>query len=122
MPQILLKAKTMVSIDKYEYYYVQSKNSIMRNRDANKTKKKLEDRLFHYDNLVKEIEKMNLSKTTRENVKIYLTNSLLVVIPELDKENKEYFMQELKLRKIARNIKVRTIKQLIKRIILEIKY
>ena len=94
----------------------------MRNSNADKTKKKLEDRLFHYDNLVKEIEKTNLSKRTKENVKIFLTNSLLVVIPELDKENKKYFIQELKTRKIARNIKIRTIKQLIKRIILEIKY
>lgn len=122
MPLIILKAKTFVSLDKYEYFYVQSKNSIMRNDDKLKTRKKLSDKLMHYDNLVQKIEKMELSKTTKENIKIYLTNSLLVVIPDLDKENEKYFIQELKSRKIARNIKIRTIKQLIKRIILEIKY
>lgn len=122
MPIIVLKAKTMVSIDKYEYYYVQSKNSIMRNCDIEKTKKKIQDRLFHYDNIIKEIDKMNLAKVTKENVKIYLTNSLLVIVPELDKDNKKYFKMELKNRKIAQNIKVRNIKQLIKRILLEIEY
>ena len=122
MPQILLKAKTMVAIDKYEYYYVQSQNSIMRNNSKEKTRKKLNDRLFHYDNMVNELSKIDIHKTTKENMKIFLTNSLLVIIPELDEENKEIFEKELKKRKIAKNIKVRNLKQLIKRIMLEIRY
>lgn len=122
MPQILLKAKTMVAIDKYEYYYVQSQNSIMRNSDVDKTKKKLKDRLFHYDNILNELSKMDIQKTTEENMKIFLTNSLLVIVPELDKENKKFFKKELKKRKISKNIKIRNIKQLIKRVILKIRY
>lgn len=112
----------MVAIDKYEYYYVQSKNSIMRNENADKTRKKLEDKLTHYDNLIKKANKMPIDKLTKENLAIFATNSLLVVVPELDEKNKEWFKKGLKERKIAKNIKIRNFKQLIKRLILEIKY
>ena len=122
MPLIILKAKTMVAIDKYEYYYVQSQNSIMRNENEEKTRKKLQDKLMHYDNLIKETNKILLQKTTKENLAIFATNSLLIIIPELNDKNKKMLKNELKERKIAKNIKIRNIKQLIKRLIFEIKY
>lgn len=122
MPLVILNAKSMVSIGKYEYYYVQSKNSIMRSNDKEKTIKKLQDKLTHYDNLVKEVDNIKVEKITKENLKIFATNALLVVVPELEKEEKKWFEKELKTRKIAKNIKVRNIKQLIKRLILEVKY
>ena len=50
------------------------------------------------------------------------TISLLAVIPDLDEENKIWFEKELKSRKIAKNIKIRSFKQFIKRIMLEVKY
>lgn len=122
MPLILLKAKTMVAIDKYEYYYVQSQNSIMRNENEEKTRKKLKDKLEHYDNLIQLANNMPIEKITKENLAIFATNSLLTVIPELNKENKLWFEKGLKTRKIAKNIKIRNLKQFIKRLILEIKY
>jgi glycosyltransferase involved in cell wall biosynthesis len=122
MPLIMLKAKSMTAIDKYEYYYVQSKNSIMRNENKDNTIKKLQDKLNHYDNLIKEANNMKLEKVTKENLAIFATNALLVVVPELERENKRWFKKGLKTRNIAKNIKVRNFKQLIKRLILEIKY
>lgn len=122
MPLIILKAGTMVSINKYEYYYVQSQNSIMRNKNEEMERKKLQDKLVHFDNILKETRKMPLKKVTKENIAIFATNSLLTVVPELDEENKIWFEKELKTRKVAKNIKVRSFKQLIKRIILEVKY
>ena len=65
---------------------------------------------------------MPLKKMTKENLAIFATNSLLAVIPDLDEENKIWFEKELKLRKIAKNIKIRSFKQFIKRIMLEVKY
>ena len=62
MPLMILKAKTMVSINKYEYYYVQSQNSIMRNKNEEMERKKLQDKLVHFDNLLKESKKMQLKK------------------------------------------------------------
>ena len=122
MPLTILKAKTMVSINKYEYYYVQSQNSIMRNNNDEMERKKLQDKLVHFDNLLKESKKMQLKKVTKENLAIFATNSLLAVMPDLDEENKIWFEKELKSRKIAHNIKIRNIKQFVKRIMLEVKY
>lgn len=122
MPLMILKAKTMVSINKYEYYYVQSQNSIMRNQNEEMERKKLQDKLVHFDNLLKQSKKMPLKKVTKENLAIFATNSLLAVIPDLDEENKIWFEKELKSREIAKNIKIRSFKQFIKRIMLEVKY
>lgn len=122
MPRIILSANSFVSIEKYEYYYVQSSNSIMRNSDNEKTRKKLQDKLKHFDNLIVETNKINITELTKQNVAIYLTNSMLVVIPELDKQNKKYYVQELKKRKISKYIKVRSLKQLLKRMFLAIKF
>ena len=121
MPLIILKAKSYVSLDKREYFYVQSKNSIMRNDNDKKTRKKLEDKLMHFDNLIKTSNNMNIQKQTKENFAIYATNSLLVVLKDLNGENKEFYKKELKKRKIWRHIKIRNLKQLVKRIILLIK-
>lgn len=118
MPLIILNAKSFVSINKREYYYVQSENSIMREKNSEKTRKKLQDKLKHFDNLIKEVNKMDLQKITKENFGIYAVNSLLAVVKDLDGEDKTFYKKELKKRKIWRYIKIRNLKQLIKRIIL----
>lgn len=122
MPLIILKSKSIISLDKYEYYYVQTKNSIMRNENLEKTKKKLQDKLQHFDNLIKESNNINIKEITKQNLQIFATNSLLIVISELDEKNKSFFKNELKKRKIYKYIKIRNIKQLLKKIILIIKY
>lgn len=123
MPLIMLNAKTMVITDKSEYYYVQTEQSIMRGNDTKKQRKKLKDILKHFDNLIKTTSKMeDISKFTKENMGIFATNSLLVIVKELDGKNKEYFIKGLKKRKIYKFIKPRNIKQLAKRILLKIKY
>ncbi len=121
MPLIILKAKSFISLDKREYFYVQSKNSIMRNDNDKKTRKKLEDKLKHFDNLINTSNNMNIQKQTKENFAIYATNSLLAVLKDLNGEDKEFYKKELKKRKIWRYIKIRNLKQLVKRIILLIK-
>ena len=122
MPLVILNAKSFVSIDKREYYYVQSKNSIMRERNKEKTRKKLQDKLKHFDNLIKEVNKMDLQKMTKENFGIYAVNSLLAVVKDLDGEDKTFYKKELKKRKIWRYIKIRNLKQLIKKCIIAIIY
>ena len=118
MPLIILNAKSFVSINKREYYYVQSENSIMREKNSEKTRKKLQDKLCHFDSLIQNVNQMELSKLTKENFEIYATNSLLAVIKDLDGEDKKFYKKELKKRKVWRYIKIRNLKQLIKRIIM----
>lgn len=121
MPITILKAKSFCSINKYEYYYVQTEKSIMRDNNAEKQKKKLEDILINYDELLDEVEKLNIDKYTSDNVKIFITNALLAVLPELSKENKEFYIEELRKRKISQYIKVRSFKQFIKKLLLKLK-
>ena len=122
MPLVILNAKTMVSLNKFEYYYVQTENSIMRSNDKQINKKKLQDKLIHFDNLIKQANNMNISKKTKENLKIYATNSMIVVVKDLEKEEKEFYIKELKKREISKHIKIRNFKQLLKKAYLRIKY
>ena len=122
MPLIILKAKSFVSIEKYEYFYVQSQNSIMRNNNVEKNQKRLLDKLNHFDNIISEVNKMNIQEVTKQNISIWAVNSLLNVIKNLTKDNKKYYTKELKKRNISQYIKCRNIKQIIKKIVLQIKY
>ena len=118
LPLLILKANKMVSLDNYVYYYVQTDKSIMREKNMDKTIKKAKDALYHYDNILETIESYNLSKFTKENVRIYCTNAILLKVNELNGKEQKWYIQELKNRKVYRNIKVRNIKQLIKKILL----
>ncbi len=122
MPLIILNAKDMIAIPKIEYFYVQTDTSIMRGNDEAKELKKLQDILSNYDSLMKRSSELNLKKTTKENVGIFCTNSLIVIVPNLKGKNRKYFIKELKKRKVSKNIKVRNFKQLIKRVLLTVLY
>ena len=136
-----------------------------------KTIKKAKDALYHYDNILSTIENYNLSQFTKENVKIYCTNAILLKVSEFEvnvneskiqhkdindtskstekklineglqknyndneqdiedkleseSKNEQYlraqkcYLDELKKRKIYKNIKARNLKQLIKKVLL----
>lgn len=120
IPLVILKAKTFVSTDLCGYNYVQSSNSITRTQDYKKTIKKLNDLLVHYDNIVNKIEQYDIKSKTKEDVKIFCTNSILLSINNLEKRDRKNFIKEIKKRKMTSNIKVRNPKQLLKRILLKL--
>ena len=120
IPLLILKAKSMVSLDQYVYYYVQSENSIMTEDNYNKTIKKAEDVLYQFDNILKQTDSYNLEKRTKENIRIYCTNAILLKVKELHGEKQNWYINELKKRKIYKNIKIRNLKQLVKKLILMI--
>ncbi len=118
IPFVIVYAKTMVSINFYGYYYVQTDDSITRNGDYNRTLKKAYDALKHYDDAIEKIKNLNVSKSTKDNLKIYYTNAILTKVKSLAKKDKVGYMAELKKRKLYKNIKIRNVKQLIKKILL----
>ncbi len=120
IPLLIISAKTVVSTPFYLYLYVQVQNSVTRNDDYKKTLVKMSDCLAHYDNMLKEISKMNLQKTTCENIKIYYTNAIILKLKELKKEDRKQYIKEIRKRKMYNNIKVRNLKQLIKRMLLKV--
>lgn len=121
-PLMMINCKSFIITDKYEYYYVQTDASIMRGNNYEKQRKRLEDILFHFDNLIRKSQNMNINKITKENVGIFAVNSLLVNFNDIKGENREFFIKELKKRKISQYIKIRNPKQLIKKILLFIKF
>ena len=115
IPKVILNAKKVVSCNLYGYYYVQSNNSIM--RDKKKTLKKAYDKLSHYDDMLKYIKDLNIEEITKENILIYYTNSIIMSLKDLHGNDEKEYIKEMKKRDMRKNIKVRNLKQLIKRII-----
>lgn len=120
MPLIIISAPKMSSINFYGYNYIQVRNSIVRGNKYDKIIKRAYDTLIHYDNMCNIIENLEISKKTKENIKIYYTNVIILKILELEKKDKKQFIKELKKRKMFKNIKVRNFKQLVKKILLNI--
>lgn len=120
IPLIIITAKSMVSVDNYGYYYVQSNNSITRNQNYDRTLKRFNDSLIHYDNMINFIEGQNISKKTREDIKTYYTNAIILKLAELKKQDITIYIKRIKSRKMIKNIQVHNLKQFIKKLILMI--
>lgn len=120
IPIILLVAKSVTSVNEYLYNYVQVGNSITRNEDYQKTIRKMEDCMAHYDNMVTTVEKLAVGKKAKENIKIYYTNAILLKLKELNEKERQEYIGKIKARKFSKNIKARNVKQLIKKIILKL--
>lgn len=120
IPLVLVKANSVISTDVYGYYYVQSENSITRNNPYEKIVKRANDMFIHFDNMMKFIEENNISEKSKKSIKDFYANAVILKTEELkSKEQKEY-IKEIKNRKLINNIQVRNIKQLIKKILLNI--
>lgn len=118
IPSLIAQAESVISTDVYGYYYVQSDNSIMRNTDHSKTIKKMDDSFMYYDLVRENIKTMDISKTTKENMLIYYTNSILLKMKELNESDRKKYIKEFKKRKMHKNIRIRDARQLIKRLLL----
>ena len=116
---IILKAKSFVSTNEYGYYYLQSDNSITRNQNYDKEIKKAKDLLGHYDDMIKVIKNYEISNKSKELIKRYYTNTLILKTKELKGQEKKQYINEIYKRKLYKNIKPYNLKQLIKRIILK---
>ena len=119
IPLIILKAKSVKSLDLYGYYYVQTSQSSITRNNLTTIYKRSQDLLKHYDNMIETIEKYDISTKSKESIKIYFTNCILLEINNLQsKEEKNRYIKEIRKRKMTKNIKARNFKQLIKKIIL----
>ena len=70
--------------------------------------------------MIENIEKYNIQKETKEFVKRYYTNSVILKTQTLNEQEQKEYIKEIKKRKMYKNIKANNIKQLIKRILLAI--
>lgn len=100
-PLIILKAEKVNSINYIGYNYVQRQGSIMNNSNYEKTKKKVEDFYNHYNFLLKEANKLNVDTTY---FKSFISNSLIIKITELKREDYIQYKKKLKEEKVFDNL------------------
>ena len=120
IPLLLTNAKTVVSTDIYGYNYYQSENSIMRNEDYSKQIKKVNDKLFLYEQLKKKIGRMDLKQNTVESLLEYYTNSIILAIKDLRKKDRIIYEKRIKKKGLLKNLRVKNLKQLMKKKLVEV--
>lgn len=119
VPLMILKAEKVASLDIGYYNYVQTKKSITRG-NADKSYQRANDLLKHYDNMLQTIENYKISDESKDNIKIYYTNCIILQVNNLKGEDRKQYIKEIRNRKMQKNIKARNIKQFIKKLILNI--
>lgn len=120
IPQIVVVAESIILTEYYGYYYIQTPNSIMRNSDYNKSVQKVKDKFIHYENMIKNIERFNLQEKTKQNIKLYYTNSIILSLADLNKVDRKNMERKMKKMHLINNIKINNFKQLIKKCILRL--
>lgn len=117
IPLVLIKASKVASTDVFGYNYVQTKTSITRGNEELRYRR-AEDLLKHYDYMIEKIKKYNVSKITKQNIKIYYTNCIILELNNLNDEEQRRYIKQIRKRKMVNNIKARNLKQFIKKLIL----
>ena len=117
---IMIQAKSFVSTEFFGYNYLQTEESLTRGKDYKKDVDRAKDMLAHYDNMITLIDAYyNISDETKDLVKRYYTNSVVLKADTLKGEDKKRYIKEIKDRFMYRNIKPENLKQKVKRILLK---
>lgn len=117
---IMIQAKTFVSTESFGYNYLQTGESLTRGKDYKKDIDRAKDMLAHYDNMITLIDAYyNVSDETKDLVKRYYTNSVVLKADTLKGEDKKRYIKEIKDRFMYRNIKPENLKQKVKRMLLK---
>ena len=117
---IIIQAKTFVSTESFGYNYLQTGESLTRGKDYKKNIDRAKDMLAHYDNMIAVIDAYyNISDETKDLVKRYYTNSVVLKADTLKGEDKKRYIKEIKDRFMYRNIKPENLKQKVKRMLLK---
>lgn len=116
---IIVQAKTFVSTNVFGYNYLQTEESLSRGKDY-KNIDRAKDMLAHYDNMMTLIDAYyNISDETKDLVKRYYTNSVVLKADTLKGEDKKRYIKEIKDRFMYRNIEPENLKQKVKRMLLK---
>lgn len=121
IPEIILKSKKIGVIDYIGYNYVQSNNSIIRNFNKEKEKKKCVDLIYFYDKYQKLPKNIFYEKKTKKMFDSFCANALILKATTIkDKENFKWYLKELKFRKLHNKLLNDTFSRKLKIIIYKI--
>ena len=112
-PLCLIKAKKIYYLNYYGYNYVIRKDGII---NSTKSKKRVDDMLFHFDYLIKEINKLeNIDENVLVEFKHFLANRMIYMLKILDKKHIKYYLNELNNKNIKDFFLENTLKRKIKK-------
>lgn len=114
IPYVIMRASKVKSIGYVGYNYVIRSGSIMTQVNYEKSKKKVEDFLFHYKNLVNKIDDSDC-----KNINVYksfLANSAILKSLELNYNDYKCYIKELKVLKVFDNLLSDTWQRKIKKV------
>lgn len=120
IPLIILKAKTMISIDYIGYNYFKHDNSITNNKNIIHETKKANDAITHYRSLVKDINEAEVSKEEKDTLLIYIVDSICRRYLLVPNELKKKYLNIINKEKTYRNLPSNNFKRLIKKVALMI--
>ena len=113
VPLVVMKSNHVSSIEYPGYNYIIRENSIMTSKSLDKEKKKIDDTVYHYDYLIKEINKLDINK--KDLFKSYVANALINKAINAPKELKTPLIKEIRKRKVYQNLLSDTLKRKVKK-------
>lgn len=114
---LILNAKKIISLNYYGYYYVSSKNSIMRNNDEKMMTLKIKSMIFNFKYLKKYFNKNISNKEYKKVFLDYYAAVALYMGNDLNLKKKKEYSKELKNIKIYDYFNIKTKQGKIKYII-----
>lgn len=118
IPLVIIKAKSVTSINYIGYNYLQRTGSIMNSKnDYEKTKKKVNDFYEHYNFLIKETKNLKIDTAY---LKSFISNSLILKITTLNTKDYKIYLKKLKKDKVFDNLLSDTVARKIKKILIKI--
>ena len=117
IPLVIIKASIVNSISYIGYNYIQRSNSIMNTTNYNKIKKGVDDFYNHYKYLLKEINKLDIDNSY---FKSFISNSLIIKICELNKDDYKSYLTIIRKDKVFNNLLDDTLTRKIKKVLLKI--
>lgn len=119
IPYVIMSAYKVKSIGYIGYNYVIRNGSIMTDVNYDKTKKKVDDILYHYQNIINIFD----NDTKVKNIDVYksfLANSVIIKTLELNKHDYRLYKKQLKTLNVFDNLLEDTWQRKIKKILLTI--
>lgn len=117
MPLLIIKSKTVNCLSYVGYNYFRRTGSIMTNENYDWTKKKVEDFFYHYNFLIKEINKTKLDSLY---FKSFISNSMILKICSLKGKDYKCYKKKLKEAKAFDNVLTDSLPRKIKKLLLQI--
>ena len=79
----------------------------------------MNDKFFLYEQLKKKFDGMKLKQNTVDNLLEYYSNSIILAIKGLRKEDRIIYEKRIKEKGLLKNLRVKSLKQMMKKIMLE---